>query len=60
MGLKKGKFCLKQFMHGRHCVHVMSLPVSAMATMVVGGVPIEMFMRYSPGVDVNGAWNLDE
>lgn len=43
-------------MQGIYCVHVKSLPVSAMATISTGGVPIEIFMRYSPGIGKISDW----
>lgn len=48
MGSKNGAFCLKQVLQGMHCIHERSLPVSAMPKISTGGVPIDIFMRYSP------------
>jgi hypothetical protein len=31
-----------------HCVHIRSLPVSAIARISKGGVPRDKLMRYSP------------
>jgi hypothetical protein len=42
-----GVSCGKQSLHGWHCVHVRSLPVSARATNGTGGVPMASSMRYS-------------
>ena len=48
MGSKRGSFWLKHDVQGLHCVHIRSLPVSAIPTKLMGGLPIEMFIRYSP------------
>lgn len=57
-GLKRGVDWLKQLMHGMHWVHVRSLPVSAMAKNLIGGVPMEMDITYSPSslLGMSGVW----
>lgn len=47
-GSKIGEGWLKHLMHGLHCVHIKSLPVSTMAEKGFGGVPMDKFMRNSP------------
>ena len=38
----------KQFWQGEHCTQMRSLPVSAIASLSTGGVPMYNVMRYSP------------
>ena len=47
---------MKHCVHGLHCVHIRSLPVSAMPRTVTGGVPIDTFMRYSPSLGMILDW----
>ena len=44
-------------MHGRHCTHVRSLPVSTIEVNFCAGVPMEMSTRYSPLPADTGLWN---
>ena len=46
--LKTGVACSKQYVHGLHCVHIKSLPVSMITTKGTTGVLINKFMKNSP------------
>lgn len=48
VGSKRGSFWVKQSVQGLHCIHIRSLPVSIIPTKLVGGLPIDTFIGYSP------------